>query len=714
MKTHRPLSKYYILVLCIIFAASCNTSKKDNLKKNIDPPVAKKKDTVLSIHGDDRNDPYYWLRERENPEVIAYLEAENEYYQKMTENLESLTDTLFSEMKSRIKQDDSSVPYKFNGYWYITKYETGKDYPIYIRKKESLDAEEEILFDCNKMAEGHSYFNLTGLSISPDNKKISFGVDTIGRRQYHIRVKDLETDTILEDVIENTTGSSTWAKDNSTLFYTKKDPVTLRSYQIYKHELGKSDNELVYQEDDDTFGTAVYKTKSQDFIVIVNYSTLSTEYHVLEADNPNGEFRVIQPRERDLEYSIDHFGDHFYILTNQDNAKNFKLVKTSLNETSKENWEEVIPHRDDVLLEDIDIFKDYLVVSERSEGLNKLRIMRWDNSVDYYLPFESETYTAYTTTNVEFDTEILRYAYNSLTTPSSVIEFNMATKEKNVLKEQEVLGGKFDKENYESKRVFATAEDGTKIPMSLVYKKGLELNGNNPVFQYAYGSYGSTSDPYFSTVRLSLLDRGFVYAIAHVRGGQYMGRQWYEDGKLLKKKNTFTDFIACSEYLIEDNYTSADHLYAYGGSAGGLLMGAIVNMSPELYNGIIAAVPFVDVITTMLDDSIPLTTGEYDEWGNPNDKAYYDYIKSYSPYDNVEAQDYPNMLVTTGLHDSQVQYWEPAKWVAKLRDVKTDDNLLFLDTNMDAGHGGASGRFERIKEVAKEYAFILSLEGIEE
>lgn len=714
MKIIRLISTCCVLLLCITFVTSCNTSKKDKLNSDIKPPTAQKKDTILSIHGDDRNDPYYWLRERENQEVIAYLEAENEYYKNKTKDLEPLTDSLFAEMKARIKQDDSSVPYKFNGYWYITKYEEGKDYPIYTRKKESLDAEEELLFDCNEMAEGHSYFNLTGLNISPDNKLVSFAVDTIGRRQYHIKVKNLETNTMLDDVIENTTGSSTWAKDNSTLFYTKKDPVTLRSYQIFKHKLGEKEDDLVYQEDDDTFGTAVYKTKSQDFIVIVNYSTLSTEYHVLEADNPDGEFKVIQPRERDLEYSIDHFEDYFYILTNKDDAKNFKLMKTPLSKTSKENWVEVIPHRDDVLLEGIDIFKDYLVVSERTEGLNKLRIMRWDNSVDYYLPFESETYTAYTTTNVEFDTEMLRYGYNSLTTPSSVIEFNMATKEKNVLKEQEVLGGKFDKENYESKRVFATAKDGTKIPISLVYKKGLELNGKNPVFQYAYGSYGATSDPYFSNVRLSLLDRGFVYAISHVRGGQYMGRQWYEDGKLLKKKNTFTDFIACSEYLIEQKYTSPNHLYAYGGSAGGLLMGAIVNMSPELYNGVIAAVPFVDVITTMLDDSIPLTTGEYDEWGNPNDKEYYDYIKSYSPYDNVEAKQYPNMLVTTGLHDSQVQYWEPAKWVAKLRDMKTDDNLLFLDTNMDAGHGGASGRFERIKETAKEYAFILSLEGIEE
>jgi len=678
------------------------------------PPVAKKIPKELTIHEDTRIDNYYWLNQRENPEVIAYLEAENEYYSAKTKHLEDFTENLFQEMKSRIKEDDTSVPYKYNGYWYITKFQKGKDYPVYTRKKESLEADEELLFDCNKMAEGHEYFNLTGLSISPDNTMVSFAVDTIGRRQYTLHVKNLDTNTILDDNVPNITGSSTWAKDNKTLFYTKKDPVTLRSFQIYKHRLGDKKDDLVYEEMDETFGTAVYKTKSQDYLVIVNYSTLTTEYHVLNADNPDGAFKVVQPRVRGLEYNLDHYGDQFYIMTNKDEAKNFKLMKTPVDKTTMENWEEVIPHRDDVLLEGVDIFKDYLVVSERNEGLNKIRIMRWDNTVDYYLPFESETYTAYTTRNVEFDTQMLRYGYNSLTTPSSVVEFNMDTKEKTILKEQEVLGNDFDKTKYTSERVWATAKDGTKIPMSLVYKKGLELDGQNPVLQYAYGSYGSTSDPYFSTSRLALLDRGFVYAISHVRGGEYMGREWYENGKLFNKKNTFTDFIACSEYLINQKYTSAEHLYAYGGSAGGLLMGAIVNMAPELYNGVVAAVPFVDVITTMLDDSIPLTTGEYDEWGNPNEKPYYDYILSYSPYDNVDAKAYPNMLVTTGLHDSQVQYWEPAKWVAKLRELKTDDNLLFLDTNMDAGHGGASGRFERLKEVAKQYAFFLSLEGIME
>lgn len=685
------------------------------ISNDLQPPIAKKIPKELSIHGDTRIDNYYWLNQREDEEVIAYLEAENKYYQTKTQHLEAFTEELFQEMKSRIKEDDSSVPYKYNGYWYIVKYEKGKDYPIYTRKKDNLDAQEELLFDCNKMAEGHDFFNLTGLNISPDNKMVSFGVDTVGRRQYTLYIKNLETNAILEENIPNISGSSTWASDNKTLFYTKKDPVTLRSFQIYKHRLGETQDDLVYQEDDDTFGTAVYKTKSQEYIVIVNYSTLTTEYHVLKADDPDGDFRVIQTRQRGLEYSMSHFEDQFYIVTNKDDAKNFKLMKTPVDKTSMENWVDVIPHRKDVLLEGVDIFKNYLVVSERAEGLSKIWIKPWDNSSeDYYLPFESETYTAYTSTNVDFETEILRYAYNSMTTPSSIIDFNMATKEKKVLKEQEVLGGTFDKNDYESKRVWATAQDGTKVPMSLVYRKGLKLDGKNPVFQYAYGSYGSTSDPYFSTVRLSLLDRGFVYAIAHVRGGEYMGRAWYDDGKLLHKKNTFTDFMACSEYLIEQKYTSAEHLYAYGGSAGGLLMGAILNMKPELYHGVVAAVPFVDVITTMLDDSIPLTTGEYDEWGNPNEKEFYDYMKSYSPYDNVEAKAYPHLLVTTGLHDSQVQYWEPAKWVAKLRDVKTDDNFLFLDTNMDAGHGGASGRFEQLKEIAKEYVFILSLEEIYE
>jgi oligopeptidase B len=539
---------------------------------------------------------------------------------------------------------------------------------------------------------------------------VSYGIDKTGRRNYTIYVKDLKTHEVASDRIESTTGSSSWANDNKTLFYTKKDEVTLRAYQIYKHRLGDTNDNLIFEEGDDTFGVAVYKSKSRKYIIIACYSTLTNEYYILNADQPEGEFEVFQERIRGLEYSISHYNDHFYILTNKDEATNFKLMMTHEVNTRVENWIEVLAHRKEVLLESIDIFKDYLVISERSNGLNLIRVKRWDGSADYYLPFDNETYTCYTGTNVDFDTEILRYGYNALTTPSSVIDFNMRTKSKTVLKEQEVLGGKFNKENYNSKRVWATARDGEKVAISLVYHKDTKLDENTPLLQYAYGSYGYTIPDGFSTTRLSLLDRGFVYALAHIRGSEYLGRNWYEDGKMLNKKNTFTDFVDCSKYLIDNNYTSAKHLYAMGGSAGGLLMGAIVNMNPELYNGIIAAVPFVDVISTMIDDSIPLTTGEYDEWGNPNDKEYYDYIKSYSPYDQVVPKAYPNMLVTTGYHDSQVQYWEPAKWVAKLRELKTDDNLLLLRTNMEAGHGGASGRFDALKETAKDYTFFLALE----
>ena len=704
-------------LLCILLGSITFAGAQNNadLKKEIIPPKAKKIAKKLEFHGDVRVDNYYWMNDREDPEVIDYLNQENAYNKQMTAHTSDFQQRLFEEMKSRIKEDDESVPYKLNGYWYLTRFETGKDYPIYSRKKESLEAPEDLLFNVNEMAEGFEYYSLGGLNVSPDNKMVAFGVDTLSRRKYTIQIKDLETGKIYPDKIENTTGGSTWAADNKTLFYTKKDDQTLRSYRIYKHILGtdSSKDELVYEEADETFNTYVYKSKSREYIIIGSHSTLTTEYRILKADNPNGEFKVFQPRERGLEYSIAHFEDSFYVMTNKDGATNFKLMKTPVEKTSQQNWVDVIPHREDYLLEDIDIFKKYLVVSERHNGLNKIKVMRWDNSEAYYIPFDNETYTAYTSINPAFDTEILRFTYNSMTTPTSVVDFNMETQKKTVLKEQAVLDKNFDKNNYTSERIWATAKDGTKIPVSLVYKKGTKLDGNSPLLQYAYGSYGSTIDPYFSTVRLSLLDRGFIYAIAHIRGGEYLGRKWYEDGKLFNKMNTFTDYIDVSKYLIQEKYTSAEHLYAMGGSAGGLLMGAVINMAPQLYNGVISAVPFVDVVTTMLDDSIPLTTGEYDEWGNPNNKDYYDYMMQYSPYDNVVAQNYPNMLVTTGLHDSQVQYWEPAKWVAKLRDLKTDNNLLLFHTNMDAGHGGASGRFEALKEVAEEYAFLLDLEGID-
>ncbi len=699
------------LLGCVTFATAQNNT---DLKKDIQAPKAKKISKKLEKHGDVRVDNYFWMNQREDQEVIDYLNAENDYNEKMTSHTKDFQAHLFEEMKSRIKEDDESVPYKLNGYWYITRFEKGFDYPIYSRKKGTQEAPEEIMFNVNKMAEGFDYYSLGGLNVTPDNKLVAFGTDTLSRRKYTIRIKNLETGEIYDEEIKNTTGGSTWANDNKTLYYTKKDPQTLRSYRIYKHILGTDpkEDQLVYEEEDETFNTYVYKSKSREYIIIGSHSTLTTEYRFLDANTPEEEFTVFQPRVRELEYSISHFEDNFYVVTNKDNATNFKLMKTPVDNTGMENWVDVIPHRKDYLLEDIDIFKEYLVISERNNGLNKIRIIRWDDSQEFYIPFDNETYTAYTSINPDFETELLRYSYNSLTTPTSVVEYNMKTGDKKVLKEQEVLGGNFDKDNYVSERLWATANDGTKIPVSLVYRKGTKKDGNSPLLQYAYGSYGSTIDPYFSSVRLSLLDRGFIYAIAHIRGGEYLGREWYEDGKLFTKKNTFTDFINVSEFLVRENYTSSNHLYAMGGSAGGLLMGAVVNMAPNLYNGVISAVPFVDVVTTMLDDSIPLTTGEYDEWGNPNNKDYYEYMKSYSPYDNVQAQNYPNMLVTTGLHDSQVQYWEPAKWVAKLRELKTDDNILLLHTNMDAGHGGASGRFEALKEVAEEYAFLLDLEGI--
>ena len=682
------------------------------------PPNASIIPHSLEKHGHIRTDNYYWLNNRENPDVIEYLNQENEYYQQSTAHTKDFQKDLFEEMKARIKEDDESVPYFYNGYYYITRFEKGKDYPIHSRKKGSLEAKEEILFDCNELAQGHAYFNLSGLSISEDNIWASFGVDTVSRRQYTIQIKNLATGEILPVKLENTTGGATWASDNKTLFYSRKDEVTLRADKIYKHKLGTfaTEDALVYFEKDDTFDVSVYKSKSKKYIIINSSSTLTTEYQTVLSETPDAKFKIFQKRTRGLEYSMSHFGNHFYIVTNKDKATNFKLMKTPENATSKENWVDVIAHREDVLLEDIDIFKDYLVVSERADGLNKIRIIPWGGEGEYYLPFESETYMAYTTTNLDFDTPILRYGYQSLATPPSVIDFDMQTKQKTILKEQEVLSrdfdSKFDKNNYQEERIWATAKDGTKVPISMVYRKGMKKEGATPTLLYGYGSYGVTMDCHFSSVRLSLLDRGFIFAIAHIRGGEDLGRPWYESGKLLKKKNTFTDFIDCSKFLISEKYTSPSHLYAEGGSAGGLLMGAIVNISPELYHGVIAQVPFVDVVTTMLDETIPLTTGEYDEWGNPNVKKYYDYMLSYSPYDNVTTQNYPNMYIATGLHDSQVQYWEPAKWVAKLRVLKTDNNQLYLDTNMDAGHGGASGRYEAIKEIAKEYSFLLDLEGI--
>ena len=705
-----------IIVISLTLVVSCNQYNPKDLTKDIIPPVAEKKAVNLEKHGDIRVDDYFWMKERDHPEVIDYLERENDYYGKMTAHTKGFQKELFAEMKGRIREDDESVPFKSNGYWYYNRYETGKDYPILCRKQDSLTNSEIVVFDNNVMAKGHSYFSQAGYTVSEDNTIAAFGIDTVSRRQYTIQFKNLDTGELYPEKIENTTGRAVWANDNKTVYYSRKDPKTLRSNQVFKHVLGTdvSQDALVFQEDDETFFSYVYKTKSKQYIVIGSSSTLTSEFRILQADDTNGDFQVFQERTRGLEYSISHFEDEFFILTNKDEATNFKLMKTNVLKTAKEHWEEVMAHREDVLLEGLDIFKNYMVVSERENGLNKIRIASWDGNTDYYLPFDNETYTAFPTTNVDFDTTTLRYAYAALNTPSSVIDFDMVTQGKTIMKEQEVLGGNFKKENYVMERIWATAQDGVKVPISIIYHKNTKKNGKAPLLQYAYGSYGSTTDPSFSSIRLSLLDRGFIYAIAHIRGGEYLGRNWYEDGKLLKKKNTFTDFIDVSKHLIQADYTSEEHLYAFGGSAGGLLMGAVANMAPELYNGIIASVPFVDVITTMLDDSIPLTTGEYDEWGNPNDKEYYDYMKSYSPYDNAFAKAYPNVFVNTGYHDSQVQYWEPAKWVAKMRDTNTGENIILFHCNMDAGHGGASGRFEALKEVAQEYAFLLDLEGITE
>ena len=706
---HKKLTSLvaFALSLLVLAIGSCRT-----VDQGPQPPVAEKIPQELTAHGLTRTDDYYWLRERDNPRIIEYLKEEDEYLKTVMSHTEAFQEALYNEIVGRIRATDMSVPYRTQGYYYYTRYDEGKEYPVYCRKKGSLEGSEEILLDANAMAEGFAFFQVSGLAVSSDNNLLAYGVDTLSRRLFTLHFKDLRTGQTLSEHIPNTDGRAAWANDNKTVFYTMKDTTTLRPFKVMRHVLGtdtRTDQE-VFIEEDETFNTTVYKSKSKRYLFIESESTLSTEYRFLEADSPGGEFKIIQPREKDLEYQVEHFQDKFYIRTN-DQARNFRLMETPLAQTSKAEWKEIIPHREDVLLEGFEIFEKFLVVEERMHGLPQLRIIDWKDKTEHYLDFGEQTYSVYIAVNPEFETDLLRYEYSSLTTPDSIYDYNMVTKEKILLKREEVLG-EFKPENYQAERLYATARDGTKIPLSLVYRGKVEKNGNNPLILYGYGSYGASIDPSFSSPRLSLLDRGVIYAIAHIRGGQEMGRSWYEDGKLLKKKNTFTDFIDCADHLVREKYTRPEKLFAVGASAGGLLMGAVVNMRPELFKGVIAGVPYVDVINTMLDPSIPLTTNEYDEWGNPNDKIYYDYMMSYSPYDNVEAKDYPNLLVTTGLHDSQVQYWEPAKWVAKLRAVKTDNNRLLLYTNLDAGHGGASGRFRKFRETALEYAFILDLAGI--
>ncbi len=711
-----------ILALGTIFSCTSERPKTRNMDYlTLEQPVAKKVPLSLTEHDNERIDNYFWMRlsdEQKNAEtpdeqtqnVVEYLEEENDYLKAAMKHTEGLQESLFDEIVGRIKEDDESVPYNDNGYTYYTRFEEGQDYALYCRKK--LDSEEEeIYINGPELGDGKSYFSVFNSGISLDNKLLAYAVDTVSRRRYTIYFKNLETGELLNDKLDNTSGG-TWANDNKTFFYISKDPETLRNYRVYKHILGnpQSEDELVFEEKDDTFNTYVYKSKSDDYIFINSYQTISNEVRYLDANTPDGQWQVIQPRERNLEYGVAHYGDHFFIRTNKD-ATNFKLVKTPIDKTTVEYWEDVIPHREDVFFQGMELFENHLVINERKDGLRTIRVKTWDGAADHYIEFNDPAYAAYTTTNLDFDTDKLRYYYSSLTTPGTTYEYDMNTKEQVELKQEEVLGG-FSAKDYESKRLFVTARDGAEVPVSLVYKKGTKLKSTTPLLLYAYGSYGASREPTFSSSRLSLLDRGFVYALAHVRGGQEMGRHWYEDGKLLNKKNTFTDFIDVGKHLVAENYTSSEHMYAYGGSAGGLLIGAVANMAPDLFNGVVAAVPFVDVVSTMWDESIPLTTFEFDEWGNPKDKEYYDYILSYSPYDNVEAKAYPNMLITTGYWDSQVQYWEPAKWIAKLRALKTDDNLLIMDCNMEAGHGGASGRFKRNKSTALTYAFMLDLEGI--
>ncbi|MCI3935650.1 S9 family peptidase [Chryseobacterium aahli] len=707
------MKKIYLGLLAMSISATYHSQKFPDLKA----PVAEKQEHIREIHSDKVNDPYYWMidyfkKAKDSTKVVDYLKAENSYWEGMMKDTEPFRDQLFKEMKARIKEKDESVPVFKSGYYYYSRTDTGKQYFKYCRKKGNLNAPEEILLDVDQMAEGHAYYSASGFSISPDNTKLIYGVDDVSRRQYKLFLKDLSTGKTTDLGIKNTTGSATWANDNKTIFYTSKNPETLLTEKIFRHSLGAdaSKDVVVYEEKDKTNYIGVGKSKNEKFIMIYSGATTSSETRYIDANKPNEAFKVFQPRMKDVLYDVTPLEDRFLITTNKD-ALNFKVVETPLDKTGVENWKDFVPHRKDVLMEGISEFKNYLVFSERQNGLSQLVIYDRKTAKKEFLKFEEPAYTVYPSGNPEYNTDNFRFGYTSLVTPSSQFEQDLKTGKRSLLKEQEVLGG-YNKANYTTERLFATAKDGTKIPISIVYKKGYKKDGNSPLLLYAYGSYGNSLDATFSSTRLSLLDRGFAFAIAHIRGGQEMGRQWYEDGKMMKKKNTFTDFIDAGEYLVKEKYTSPKHLYAQGGSAGGLLMGAIANMKPELWNGIISQVPFVDVVNTMMDESIPLTTNEYDEWGNPSNKEAYFYMKSYSPYENIEKKNYPNILVTTGLHDSQVQYFEPAKWVAKLRDLKTDKNVLLLKTDMAYGHGGASGRFDYLKDTALVYAFMFKLEGI--
>lgn len=670
-------------------------------------PIPPKRPHVLEAHGVKRTDNYFWMSDRENPELIDHLNAENTYAQEVLKPTEELQKTLFEEMKGRIKEDDSSAPYYKNGYWYYSRYEEGGEYPIYCRKKGTLEAGEEILIDENIESKGLSYYEVVAYSVSKDNNLLAFAEDITGRRLYQIRFKNLNTGEVLPHKIENTGSDLAWLNDNKTVYFSEKDTETLRPHLISKFNIESGEKELVYEEKDDTYIVNVSRTGNFEYLFIGSHSTLTTEFRFKSADDQN-DFEVFIPRKNGHEYYPETGGNGFYVKSNLE-AKNFKLIFCSKTDRSPEGWTTIQDHSKSVLVEDYEVFDNYVIVQEKENGLSRLRVYTRENHESKIIPPTEETYTLYLGTNPEFDSASVRIGYSSMTTPHTVYDIDLNTFEHKLIKQTPVLGD-FDATRYQSERVWATATDGVKVPVSLIYRKELfKKDGTNPILVYAYGSYGATVDPFFSSIRLSLLDRGFVFALAHIRGGEYLGTEWYESGKLLKKKNTFTDFIAASEFLVKEGYGDSNKVFAMGGSAGGLLMGAISNIRPDLWRGIVSQVPFVDVVTTMLDDSIPLTTGEYDEWGNPNEKTYFDYMLSYSPYDQLEAKGYPAMLVTSGLHDSQVQYWEPTKYVARLRELKTDENPVLLKTNMEAGHGGASGRFEQLKEVALEYAFILML-----
>ncbi len=703
------------LILFLIFIVSMAFSQKMSLD-GLSAPIAVKKPHPLIIHNLTRIDDYYWLKERENKEVIDYLTQENDYLAKVMSPVKNFQNSLFEEMKARIKEQDESVPYKEGNYFYYSKYVEGGEYPIYCRKNKSLDGKEEILLNGNEMAKGHNYFNIGGFEVSDNEQILAFGTDTISRRNYILQFKNLITGELLTDKIDLTEGGSyAWAADNKTIFYIIRDQQTLLGDKVFRHILGTDSKTdvLVYQEKDNQFYMGLGRMKSKKYIAIYSgQNGVSTEFQILDANQPLSNFKIIYPRKKGLEYYIEHYKNTFYIRTNHQNAINYQLMEVNENLVDNiNNWKTKIPHRKEVYLEGLEVFKNHLVIQERKEGLINLRIIDQITKKEHFLDFGEATYDAHFGTNPEFNTDILRFGYTSLTTPNSTFDYNMNTKIKTLKKEQTVLGG-FQKSNYKTERIYIQSRDGVKIPVSIVYHKNTKINGSAPLLQYAYGSYGASMDATFSSSRLSLLDRGFVYALCHIRGGQEMGRAWYDDGKMFKKKNTFNDFEDCSKALITKKYTSKEKLFAMGGSAGGLLMGAIINQAPDLYKGIVAAVPFVDVVTTMLDETIPLTTGEFEEWGNPKNKDSYDYMLSYSPYDNVQEKNYPNILVTTGLHDSQVQYWEPAKWVAKIRDKKKDNAILIMHVDMSSGHGGASGRFSALKETALIYTFLLDLAGI--